>query len=34
MDVLQADTGLNSNEMKTVMADRKIWKTNFVMSPN
>ena len=33
-DVLQADTGLNSNEMKTVMADRQIWKTNFIMSPN
>ena len=32
-EVLQADTGLDSNEMRTAMADRKIWKSNFIMSP-
>ena len=33
-DVLQNDTGLNTNEITTVMADRDIWRRNYVMSPN
>ncbi len=32
-DVLKADTGLNSNEMRGAVAHSQFWKTNFVMSP-
>jgi len=31
-DTLQSDTGLNTNELKTTMADRLNWKQNSVMS--
>jgi len=33
-DVLKSDTGLHTDEMKTAMADREIWRNNFIMSPN
>ena len=33
-DVLQNDTGLNTNEIPTAMADRDSWRRNYVMSPN
>lgn len=33
-DVLKSDTGLSNDEMRAVMADRLIWKRNFIMSPN
>ena len=33
-DVLQKDTELTSNELRTVMADRQVWRKNYVMSPN
>ena len=33
-DVLKSDTGLNNDEMRAAMADRLIWKMNFIMSPN
>ncbi|XP_068680522.1 uncharacterized protein [Montipora foliosa] len=33
-DVLKSDTGLNNDEMRAAMADRLIWKRNFIMSPN
>ena len=32
-DVLHEDTGLTSNELRTAMADRQIWRKNYVMSP-
>ena len=33
-DVLKSDTGLSNDEMRAAMADRLIWKRNFIMSPN
>ena len=33
-DVLQKDTGLTSNELRTAMADKQVWRNNYVMSPN
>ncbi len=33
-DVLKADTGRDSNEMRVVMVDWQSWKTNNVMPPN
>ena len=32
-DVLHDDTELTSNELRTAMADRQIWRKNYVMSP-
>ena len=31
-DVLHENTGLTSNELRTAMADRQIWRKNYVMS--
>ena len=33
-DVLQKDTGLTSNELRTAMVDKQVWRKNYVMSPN
>ena len=33
-DVIQKDTELTSNELRTAMADRRLWRKNYVMSPN
>ena len=32
-DVLHKDTRLTSNELRTAMTDRQIWRKNYVMSP-
>ena len=32
-DVLEKDTGLTANEIRTAMADRQLWRRNYVTSP-